>query len=90
LLVDDLINPRVYLETKAPGELDNKAKLETFESKARRMAERYPTIEQVVLSDVKTWVIIDLRRHQRVTARLDSTGPKWADLFMNLRACDYR
>ena len=90
LFVDNFVNPKIYLETKVPGELVNKANLAGYELKATRLADRFSTIEQVVVSDVETWVRIDKLRHEHVHFRIDDVGPAGSGFFERLQASLYR
>lgn len=89
LFVDDMINPKVYLETKIPRLFRNERNLGPIEKKAINLAKRYPTIEQVVISDVESWFRIDLVRHLRALADVKSGEAKWKTLVRGLRFEDY-
>lgn len=90
LFVDKYVNPRIYLETKAPGELRHKRNLMRYEAKASKLAERFSSIEQVVISDVETWVRIDKLRKERLSAKLDDSSADWVGLLEKLQASRYR
>jgi hypothetical protein len=89
LLVDQSLNPRIYIETKAPHSLTNPTAIARILAKAVRLGRRYPTIDQILVTDGNYWHRYDMDRAQSASGTVNSKGRVWADILLGLSAGDY-
>ena len=89
LLIDSSLNPRVYIETKAPYSLTDSRKIDRLLTKAVGLGRRYPTIDHIVLTDANYWHRFDLRRSRRAFGTVQSAGKVWGEILMGLDAGDH-
>ena len=89
LLIDRSLNPRVYIETKAPYSLADSKKIDRYLVKAVALGRRYPTINHIVLTDANYWHRFDLQRSTAVLGTVKSTGKVWSEILMGVSAGDH-
>lgn len=83
--------PVICLETKKPGALVGERRIGTILKKAELLSRRYPTIQQVVLTDGKSWVRKDLLRGDLPPVELSIQSPplSWWQFFRPLRCSEF-
>jgi len=89
LLIDSGLNPRVYVETKAPRTLTREKQIDKILKKAVDLARLYPTIDQVLVTDAIRWIRFDVKRNLSWHATIRSDQREWLETLTNLEGADY-